>query len=53
METITALQPGDVAAYVRAHIIMQTATYAHLARGEFQAMLWDDLDRRVADDGEL
>lgn len=49
VETITALRQDEVPAYVRAHIIMQTATYAHLARGDFQKLLWDDLDRRVAE----
>lgn len=49
METISQLRPDEIAEYVRAHIIMQAATYAHLAHGDFPKLLWRDFEHRVAE----
>lgn len=47
VETISPLAVDEIEEFVRAHIVMQAATYAHLACGDFSGLLWDDFERRV------
>lgn len=53
VETITELQPHEVDEFVRAHITMQGATYAHLASGDFLGQLWDEYESRTQELQEL
>ncbi|NLE96463.1 MAG: GNAT family N-acetyltransferase [Propionibacterium sp.] len=44
---ISDLNPDDVAAAAKAHIVMQAATYAPYAKGDFTSQLFDSLERRI------
>lgn len=45
--TITDLDPADVEAFAKAHIVMQAATYAPYAKGDFTSQLFDSLPERI------
>lgn len=44
---ISDLNPDEVAAATKAHIVMQAATYAPYAQGDFTSQLYDSLEWRV------
>lgn len=44
---ITPMQAHEVVSVAKAHIVMQAATYAPYAKGDFTSELYDDLPDRV------
>jgi len=46
---IAPMDPDEVASVAKAHIVMQAATYAPYAHGDFTAQLYDGLEERIPD----
>lgn len=44
---IAPMDPDEVASVAKAHIVMQAATYAPYAHGDFTAQLYDGLESRI------